>query len=329
MFNNYKKQQTAFHNLCTHLTPPPGTGPLLWLGLKFCIEQPLPKPTLSTYIERLTYDIRVRHAITGFELDYKQNQNPDDVHPFPTDDDTEYDPKLYLKSTTYEPPAAPQPVEDAISQFQDGLQHLINNNKQHRRSNIPPTTRQALRQLRKDDRFIVVPSDKNLGPAIMERSTYIKRCLQDHLLDSTTYKRLDPTEATKLIEASTEAMKQLLSEHSEFLSDHEITYFKRCFQLQHRTPQFYTTPKVHKSPWKTRPICSSVNSTLGYLSKWVDRQLQKVIHLCPGYLRDSKSLLTNLKQLGPLPSTAVLIVCWKLGHLPPGWIRDPDMDLGN
>jgi len=142
----------------------------------------------------------------------------------------------------------------------------------------------------------------------MERSTYIKRCLQDHLLDSTTYKRLDPTEATKLIEASTEAMKQLLSEHSEFLSDHEITYFKRCFQLRHRMPQFYTTPKVHKSPWKTRPICSSVNSTLGYLSKWVDRQLQKVVHLCPGYLRDSKSLLTNLKQLGPLPSTAVLIV---------------------
>jgi hypothetical protein len=142
----------------------------------------------------------------------------------------------------------------------------------------------------------------------MERSTYIKRCLQDHLLDSTTYRRLTQIEATTLIDSSTEAMKALILEHSDSLSTSELTYFNRCFQLKHRVPQFYTTPKVHKSPWKTRPICSGVNSTLGYLSKWTDCQLQQVIHLCPGYLQDSKTLLGNLKHIGALPPTAVFVV---------------------
>jgi hypothetical protein len=41
-------------------------------------------------------------------------------------------------------------------------------------------------------------TDKTLGPAIMERSTYITRCLQDHLLETATYKRLTPADAYRV-----------------------------------------------------------------------------------------------------------------------------------
>ena len=192
--------------------------------------------------------------------------------------------------------------------FKDGLQQLINNNKQKRQHNTSPSTRQALRQLRQDHRFIVVPSDKNLGPAILERDTYKRRCLQDHLLDSTTYHQLSTDEATKAITAATDSMKELIESYKDQLPNNELVYFRRCFELEHRIPQFYITPKVHKSPWKTRPIVSTVNSPLGYLSKWIDRQLQPLLHLCPGYLQDSQSLLQKLQRLGPLPSTTVLVI---------------------
>ena len=73
-------------------------------------------------------------------------------------------------------------------------------------------------------------------------------------------------------------------------------------------PQFCCTPKVHKKPhWKTRPIVSCVNSRMGDLSKWVDVQLQRVVHLCPGYLKDSQSLIKRLRQLKKLPPTAILV----------------------
>ena len=42
-------------------------------------------------------------------------------------------------------------------------------------------------------------SDKNLGPVIMERETYIKRALSDHLLNDTNYKQLTYHEATNAI----------------------------------------------------------------------------------------------------------------------------------
>jgi hypothetical protein len=231
LINNYKRRQTAFHNLCETLKPPPGTDQLLWLGLKFCIQPSLPKPTLDTYMDRLTYDIRTKYVMAGTELERNQANG----HSFPTDDKSEYNPKLYLPSTNFTPEPAPQHVEDAITQLYDGLQQRININKQNQRRchNIPPTTRQALRQLKQDDRFIVVPTDKNLGPAIMERGTYIRWTLGDHLLDTENYIQLTPEAATIAIKESVTKMKQLLETYDYCLSDHERIYFKRVFQQEH------------------------------------------------------------------------------------------------
>jgi hypothetical protein len=52
-------------------------------------------------------------------------------------------------------------------------------------------------------------------------------------------------------------------------------------------PYFYLPPKVHKAPWKTRPVVSGVSSVNKPLSKWIDIQLQQVAHLPPPYLKDS------------------------------------------
>ena len=87
--------------------------------------------------------------------------------------------------------------------------------------------------------------------------------------------------------------EDLIAEHKDELSKFENTYFKRCFEQQRRIPQFYCLPKVHKKPeWLLRPIVSCVNSRMGDLSKWVDSQLQRVVHLCPACLKDSQSLLS-------------------------------------
>ena len=61
---------------------------------------------------------------------------------------------------------------------------------------------------------------------------------------------------------------------------------------------FYMLPKVHKIPdWKTRPVVSGVSSVLEVLSKFLDVQLQRVIYLCPCYLKDSWQFLNDIKKL--------------------------------
>jgi hypothetical protein len=62
----------------------------------------------------------------------------------------------------------------------------------------------------------------------MERETYMRRTLQDHLLDEATYKRLSQEEAEAAINASMEEMKQLIHDNLESSPEHEITYFKRA-----------------------------------------------------------------------------------------------------
>ena len=45
--------------------------------------------------------------------------------------------------------------------------------------------------LRRNDLYIVVEGDKNLGPCILDQITYIKRGCLEHIGNSTNYKELD------------------------------------------------------------------------------------------------------------------------------------------
>ena len=292
-FNLHKNNQIAFHNLCTALSPPTGTDQLLWNGLKYCIEKPLPKPNLKKTFERLRADIRLKYF-------WKQLGEPDTG---------EHCRKLYIKSS-FEAGKASPPIEDALDQYELKLTQAVKHNlsRQRRQHNLPQAQRLLLKTLPTNPNFIVMTTDKGVGPAIMERSLYKQRCLQDHLLDTSTYQQLTKSQADGQLKAATFQFRLLVDSNRNKLPKLETTYFDRSFQKERRTPQFYCIPKVHKIPWKMRPIVSCINSRMGDLSKWVDYQLQRVVHLCPCYLKDSKSLIKKLRALGTLPSTAVIVI---------------------
>ena len=140
----------GFHNLFTHTQPPPGTKQLLGHNLKFCIQKPLPSPDISASIQRFTKSVQTSFAIADLDIP-------------PSD----YNPKLYIKSASWDPPTAPIQVEDALHMFHEQLSQAALANKNQRHYNLPYRHRQLLQQLRSSHQFIIVPTDKNLGPAIM------------------------------------------------------------------------------------------------------------------------------------------------------------------
>jgi hypothetical protein len=177
-----------------------------------------------------------------------------------------------------------------------------------------------LRQVKKERKFIISATDKNLGPAILEIDQYIDRALNDHLDHPETYRELVEEEALLLNEAN---FRWICHEFIDFppeelskkdrkyffktlcgLKDTDgITLLKEKIQL----PYFHILPKVHKKPkWKTRPAVSCISSVLEPLSKWVDVQLQKVVHLCPVYLKDSWHFLNVVKALKNLKGKKIL-----------------------
>ena len=65
--------------------------------------------------------------------------------------------------------------------------------------NLSREQHKLMKLLQSDDRFIVCQTDKNLGPAILERDAYIKLTLKDHLSDRSTYQLLSKEESATIL----------------------------------------------------------------------------------------------------------------------------------
>ena len=86
-----------------------------------------------------------------------------------------------------------------------------------------------------------VPSDKNLGPCLIDCNTYIKRALNDHLLDQKTYKQLTDVESDEIEKSVRQQFTLLLQQGIENrnLMPDKITYLKRALQVERtRYPVF-------------------------------------------------------------------------------------------
>ena len=136
----------------------------------------------------------------------------------------------------------------------------------------------------------------------MDRSTYIQRVLKEHLLDTHTYKQISSTEAQSRLKEIREQLISMFdnpySNLQNSLSPSEQTYFKRAlYQPKYRLPTFYGLVKIHKSPWKLRPVVSCCGSLLAKISSWIDYHLQSIRHTIPSYIKDSEQLQRQLQCL--------------------------------
>jgi hypothetical protein len=183
--------------------------------------------------------------------------------------------------------------------------------------NLPSETIQKLHTLKKDQQFWVTAMDKNLSPAIMEMNLYIWQALV-HLDDRKQYQEISQTTAAELDDVNYRRILNGMVDNTKL--DPESCKFstkKLCGtrdqegQVQQpnhlQLPYFYALPKVHKTPWKTRPVVSAVSTVEEPLSQWIDTQLKRVIHLCPSYLKDGWQFDW---ALGGIPTLLPDAVCY-------------------
>jgi hypothetical protein len=215
----------------------------------------------------------------------------------PIENDENYNPNLYLPSR-WKPPEASNTIEQNLKTFAEKLKEITKQNteKATPKSNLTRLQKNCLQKIMNDKRYIVCLSDKNLGPVLMERRTYFERCLSDHLLCSNTYVQLTEKEATEQILHTRKTLLQLRLNYRKDLTETENTYFRRNANIKHRLPQFYIIIKIHKQPYKTRPIVSCVGSFLNAFSKWVDTHLQKLLPFNPTYTKDTSHVLQDIEN---------------------------------
>ena len=278
-----RPSHTAFHNLCNTKNLPPHIKSLLGLGLNFCV---VPRTTKTNYADTSRFK---KDIYTKFFFAHHPETSP---------------PQLFLRSD-WEPSPSDLPAEfrTRISQFKTKIDLIFR--KQRLPSNLTKIQRAALNYLLNNKKYIVIKSDKNLGPVLLHRSRYVQLAFTDHLNDEITYRRLTKQEADGRILAIKKIVCNFVDEHLTLTDNKKKTYspdgkyILRSLSTSTPYSQFYLLAKIHKSPLKTRPIISASGSILYGLGKWLNIELQKVIKHLPYVTNSSRELVEELKNLQP------------------------------
>ena len=174
----------------------------------------------------------------------------------------------------------------------------------------------GLNFLRSSKNLVVLKTDKNLGPAVLERSIFIQRVYEEHLLTK-DYRQLSHSQANGRFKAITRIVRKHISTFHmkpNERNDRLIYTDEGKFILFHLKnalesdpfSYFYLLPKVHKNPWTTRPIVSYSGSLLYGIAKWLDSTLQKIVDHIPYTVHSSKDFVDHLQELHTLPPSATL-----------------------
>ena len=140
------------------------------------------------------------------------------------------------------PPVA---LEEWLSRFSKEMGNLFKTRKG--KTNLLPRQRRTLSTLQQQDTFLIVPCDKNLGPAIIERHDYLKIAMRDHLNDTTTYKLLNPSE----IKCTSTIVKKkifawLKTHHTELMKMEQAFIREKLDSNKAPYAWFSLTLKAHK-----------------------------------------------------------------------------------
>ena len=283
-----KLKKMAFHDLTKGGSIPAAAAAVIGLGNKF-----IPTPKVASNLDV------AEAACNRFERDMGLKVF------FAADSDKIMTPsKLYIKSP-WRPPLPPRRIDIRLSHFRRELQALF---KRPRRAkpNLTPFQRQILRELMANDQVVIALADKNLGPVGVELERYIRDALV-HLTNQTTYAIIPEPQALREVSELADEIFEWITSNRNSLTDDEAKYLRAKLSETYEEPfgYFYLTYKLHKTPVKTRPVCSDCASLTHALGQWVDEQLQPIVKAQRTYFKNSFALKEELLTL-TLPSNASL-----------------------
>ena len=267
----------AFHDLTPGKSVPKIYAKLLGLSRKFIPTKPFSQShrDMGESLRRIWRDAKLKAYFSASPLDSKP-------------------PPLYVKSK-WEPESAPRELRERFDGFFDGLKKLF-----RRRRGVPnllPFQRKILSTLREHPTWMVVNSDKNLGPCVVEISQY-KQDAIDHLSNESVYRIIDADEARRQQLALYRSVwnwirhacgQRVGGNNIMMISQHDYNYIVKKTTENQSDPfgYFYMMYKVHKKKLSIRPVVSDCASFTNPLGKWVDVQLQPFAKKMPTYFKDS------------------------------------------
>ena len=102
------------------------------------------------------------------------------------------------------------------------------------------------------------------------------------------------------------------------ISEKELKYFSYNFKNTSCLGKTYLLPKIHKRLNNVRgvPVISNCGTPTEKLSEFLDHCLQPVMKAGKSYIKDISQFLEKLKNLGNIPSNALVVTADVVGLYP-------------
>ena len=210
---------------------------IIGLGLKF-------RPTLKPP-DLTQFNMQIQEFCRSVRLHKKFDGEPAD---------TDFNPRLYVKST-WNPPREDPDLEDKLHDICKDLRQNIKQNKPHWRRNLSATDREELNQIKNDDSVRALDTDKNLGPALVSTDWVTNETLRQ-LNDKQSYSIITYEDWILRHGQIISTREKLMLTFSRFINANAAK-FLRSYDHFLSPAKFYIIPKIHKNPMVGRPIAAS------------------------------------------------------------------------
>jgi hypothetical protein len=163
---------------------------------------------------------------------------------------------------------------------------------------------QPVKELLIERNYLVLPTDKNLGCAVVTRDWYINQC-NKILGDKSSYLTFEPSTGNFIAFKKLMKKRRLIVDLAENWTWPGITKQQRSFLVHcisgenpwEGLPRFYGIPKIHKNPWKLRPIIPCHSAMQNPVAKLLSVLLKPIIAKRPYVLEGSKALAMALDKV--------------------------------
>ena len=236
--------------------------------------------------------------------------------------DPDYDVDRLLpldKQKKKQPPLAAPHIERGLRAGADYVRQIVESLPDGDSVTRPPVPINVKRaqEFMVSNNLIVTSTDKNLGVAVFKRE-WIKQ--QGDILfgDQENYFPLTPTEALEYLNDYAKTIIELCEDHLE--DEKQLSRFM-CHNMPSSesersdwtewapfVPEAYAIPKIHKNPWKGRPICPGYSLPQNPASKFCAKAFRPYIESRSWVIQGSKDFVMKLADVNiPNPEKTYIV----------------------
>ena len=182
------------------------------------------------------------------------------------------------------------------SEYYQKIKDLLQDYKQKCAShpNITKEEREAIKILKEDDTCIVLTADNGVAMVVMDKSSYVNKCMI-LLQDTNVYQPY--RDLTGQIHRQVQAaLHKLKGKHGKEHQWVQLQY-NQLLPTGNSSPpaRFYGLPKINKANCPMRPIVSACGMSTYNLAKYLIKILKVYIEHTSSFVKDSKDLMDKLK----------------------------------